>query len=90
MKKILCLVLAVVICFGFAACGNNADNGEKNFVIAGILAGVGRSVFALCAPYRVGHSLRVLPADRFVLPRLRYYPHVRGAGTAGHPGGYGP
>ena len=34
MKKILCLVLAVVICFGFAACGNNADNGEKNFVIA--------------------------------------------------------
>ncbi len=37
MKKILALMLALVLCFSFAACGNETDNtadAGKNFVIA--------------------------------------------------------
>ena len=33
MKKILSVMLAVLICFSFAACGNKNDS-EKNFIIA--------------------------------------------------------
>ncbi len=36
MKKLLCLVLAIVLCFSFAACGNkdSASDSAKKFIIA--------------------------------------------------------
>lgn len=34
MKKLLCLIMAVILCFSFAACGKETDTSTKKWVIA--------------------------------------------------------